>query len=137
MITNTFLNPSGLFDASLNGFSHIGVAPKSCQFIFVAGQWASNTSQELVSENFEEQVVQSIINLKTALNATGLSEQNIIKLTIYLANYGPQMKEIILKVARPLLKLTAFPVSTIVPVPLLATHPKSLIEIEAIATSIL
>lgn len=131
---NTFINPPGLFDASKNGFSHIAIKDADAELVFISGQWASNENGELQVKDFEGQVQQSIKNLKTALAAINLTEKDIIKMTIYIADYTPQKKMQLMHAAAPLLSLEVFPASTIVPVPVLATHPESLIEIEAIAT---
>ena len=131
---NTFINPPGLFDASKNGFSHVGLKSGKSEFVFIAGQWASDLTGDLAIEEFGGQVKQTVINLKKALSSVGLTERDIIKLTIYIANYTPEKKLILLQAASPLLEMEIFPTSIIVPVPVMATHPKSLIEIEAIAT---
>lgn len=132
--SNTFVNPEGLFDASKNGFSHIGLKSKESELIFISGQWASDEKGNLAVEDFEAQVKRTIENLKKALFAVNLSEKDLLKITVYIADYTPEKKMILLKTAGPLLKLEVYPTSVIVPVPVMATHPKSLIEIEAIAT---
>jgi enamine deaminase RidA (YjgF/YER057c/UK114 family) len=131
---NSFMNPASLFDASKNGFSHIGIKAKEAELVFISGQWASDTTGNLAVEDFAQQVAKSIDNLKKALSAAGLTERDIIKLTIYIVDYSPEKKLILLQTAAPLLEIKCFPTSVIVPVPVLATHPESLIEIEAIAT---
>lgn len=129
----SFINPEGLFDPSNNGFSHVGMAVSASPVVFISGQWASDTLQNLVAEDFSSQVVQTISNLKTALGSIQLTEKNIVKLTIYIVDFTRQKKIQLLRAAAPLFNLDEYPASTIVPVPVLATHPKSLIEIEAIA----
>ncbi len=131
---NTFINPTGLFDASKNGFSHIGITETNTKLVFISGQWASDESGNITTEDYAKQVVKSIENLKLALSVVELTEKDIIKLTIYIANYTPEKKQALLQAAAPLLNLKVFPASTIVAVPVLPAHPKALIEIEAIAT---
>ncbi len=131
---NAFINPPGVFDASKNGFSHIGTKNKNANLVFISGQWASDSTGKLATEDFAGQVKKTIENLKTCLAAVKLSEKDIIKLTVYIADYTPEKKLALLRTAGPMLNLDVFPTSVIVPVPVMATHPKSLIEMEAIAT---
>ncbi|MGL5889783.1 MAG: RidA family protein [Bacteroidia bacterium] len=131
---NTFINPKGLFNAAKNGFSHVGIVSKNAQLVFISGQWASDSTENLVAEDFAEQVKQTISNLKIALGAAGLTDKDIIKMTVYIADYTPEKKMLLLRAAAPMLTLQIFPASVIVPVPVIAAHPKSLIEIEVIAT---
>ncbi|MBO0931936.1 RidA family protein [Fibrella aquatilis] len=131
---NTFINPAGLFNAARNGFSHIGVVPASTEVVFISGQWASDATGKLVADDFETQVRQTLKNLKTALSAAGVSTRHVVKQTIYIADYTPDKKRILMKVAATEWGAEVFPTSVIVPLPVLATAPGSLIEIESLAT---
>jgi enamine deaminase RidA (YjgF/YER057c/UK114 family) len=131
---NTFINPTTLFNPVQNGFSHIGKAPANAEIVFVSGQWASDLAGKLVSTDFEQQVRQTFKNVKIALQASNLAFEDIIKLTIYIAEFEPIKKDILIKVAIDEWDAEFFPASTIVPLPMLATYPGTLIEIEAIAT---
>lgn len=131
---NTFINPAELFNPVRNGFSHIGKAPADAEIVFISGQWASDITGKLVSTDFEEQVRQTFKNIKIALQASDLSFKNLVKLTIYIAEFEPAKKDILIKVAVDEWDAEYFPASTIVPLPMLATYPGTLIEIEAIAT---
>jgi hypothetical protein len=90
---NTFINPPTLFDASQNGFSHLGLKSKDSELAFILGQWASNKSGELAVEEFGGQVKATIENLKKALSAVNLTEKDIIKLTVYIADYMSQKNQ--------------------------------------------
>ncbi|CCH51854.1 endoribonuclease L-PSP [Fibrisoma limi BUZ 3] len=131
---NTFMNPAGLFNPVYNGFSHIGKVPAGTELIYLSGQWASDTDGKLVSADFEEQVRQTLNNLTIALAAAGVSTRHIVKQTIYIADFTPDKKATLMKVAATEWDADVFPASTIVPLPLLATAPGCLIEIESVAT---
>ncbi|WP_289045921.1 RidA family protein [uncultured Olleya sp.] len=130
---NSFINPKGLFNPKHNGFSHIVKVPTGKKMYYFSGQWASNTEGKLVSENFEEQVKQTVSNVKTALDSAGLSLDDVIKQTVYIVDFTLEKKQILIDVASKEWRVQDFPTSTIVPLPLLATAPNCLIEIEIIA----
>jgi len=131
---NTFINPSDLFNPTNYGFSHIVQVLAETDLYFFAGQWASNVDGQLVSEDFEEQVRKTVSNVKTALAAVGMTTKNVVKQTIYMVDFTPEKKQLIKKVASQEWGTGIFPTSTIVPVPVLATAPGCLIELEIIAT---
>lgn len=132
---NTFINPAGLFNPMYNGFSHVGKVPAGTELIFISGQWASDPSGKLVSTDFEQQVRQTLRNLKTALAAAGVSTQHVVKQTIYIADFTPEKKAILTRVGAAEWGAKVFPTSVIVPLPVLATAPGCLIEIESLATN--
>ena len=131
---NTFINPEGLFNPVFHGFSHIGKVPSGTELYFLSGQWASDKEGKLVSEDFEVQVQQTLQNVKTALKAEGMSTKNIVKQTIYIADFTPEKKMILMQVAAKEWGAPVFPASSIVPLPVLATAPGCLVEMECIAT---
>ena len=128
----SFINPTTLFDPRQNGFTHIVKIPKGKEHHYFSGQWASDTNGELVSEDFEKQVRQTVRNVKSALDAAGLSLNDVVKQTVFIVDFTLEKKEILIEVASKEWSVKNFPASTIVPVPLLATAPKCLIEIEVI-----
>lgn len=130
---NSFINPKGLFNPKYNGFSHIVKVPAGKEMYYFSGQWASNKEGKLVSEDFEEQVKQTVSNVKTALEAAGLSLDDVVKQTVYIVDFTIDKKQILIDVASKEWRVKNFPASTIVPLPLLATAPNCLIEIEIIA----
>ena len=131
---NTFINPTGLFNPKDNGFSHIVKIPEGRKLYYFSGQWASDTSGKLISEDFEEQVSQTVSNVKTALEAVGLSINDVVKQTVYIVDFTLEKKQILIDVASQEWRVKNFPASTIVPLPLLATAPNCLLEIEIVAT---
>ena len=130
---NNFINPKDLFNPTNNGFSHIVSVPEGKEIYYFSGQWASNTNGELVSNEFEEQVKQTVANVKKALSAVGLSINDVVKQTVYIVDFTPAKKEMLIDVASKEWRVKDFPASTIVPLPVLATAPNCLIEIEIIA----
>ena len=131
---NTFTNPAGLFNPVYNGFSHIGHVPGGTDLYFLSGQWASDQQGKLISTDFAEQVRQTIRNIKTALSTVGLTTEHIVKQTIYIADFTPEKKKILGEIAAHEWGAKVFPASSIVPLPMLATAPGCLIEVETIAT---
>lgn len=130
---NRFINPKKLFNPKYNGFSHIVKIPEGKEMYFFSGQWASNLEGKLVSENFEDQVKQTVLNVKTALESVGLSIDDVVKQTVYIVDFTIQKKQMLIDVGSKEWRVKNFPASTIVPLPLLATAPNCQIEIEIIA----
>lgn len=62
------INPNGLYDPSLNGYSHIAVVQPDMKIIYISGQGGENNKGEL-SQNFDQQVQQVFYNIQTALNS--------------------------------------------------------------------
>lgn len=131
---NSFINPKDLFNPANNGFSHIAKVPEGKGLYYFSGQWASDTSGKLVSEDFEVQVRQTVSNVKIALEAAGLSINDVVKQTVYIVDFTLEKKQILIEVASKEWRVKNFPASTIVPLPLLATAPNCLIEIEIVAS---
>ena len=76
---------------------------------------------------------QTVYNVKIALETAGLSLDDVVKQTVYIVDFTPEKKEILINVASKEWRVKNFPASTIVPLPLLATAPNCQIEIEIIA----
>lgn len=129
----SFINPNELFNPQQNGFSHIVKIPQGKEHYYFSGQWASDSDGKLISKDFKEQVSKTVVNIKAALNAAGLSLNDVVKQTVYIVDFTPEKKEILVDVAAKEWRVRNFPASTIVPVSLLATAPNCLIEIEIIA----
>lgn len=98
-------------------------------FVFVSGQIPVNPATGDIPSTIEEQTQQSISNLKAILEAAGLTIENVVKTTVFLADmndfaamngvYAANFKE-------------PFPARSAVAV---KTLPKNvLVEIEVIAT---
>ncbi|GLR19848.1 RidA family protein [Portibacter lacus] len=129
----TFINPSNLFNPQNYGFSHVAKISAHKELFYFSGQWASDENAQLVSEDFEEQVRRTASNIKETLSAVGLSIDDVVKQTVYIADFTPEKKQILVAVAAEEWKAKNFPASSIIPVPVMATTPNCLIEIEIIA----
>ena len=130
---NTFINPTVLFNPSNYGFSHIAKIPEGKSLYYFSGQWASDANGQLVSIDFEKQVRQTVINIKTALNAAKLSINDVVKQTTYIVDFTMEKKQVLIDVASKEWHAEYLPASSIIPLPVLATAPNCLIEIEIIA----
>ena len=131
---NIFINPKELFNPIYNGFSHIGQVPAGTDLYFLSGQWASDENGKLVSTDFEEQVRKTLTNIKIALACAGMTTKNVVKQTIFIGEFTPEKKQILIKVASQEWGAEIFPASSIIPLPMLATTTGCLIEVEIIAT---
>ncbi|SOE23800.1 Enamine deaminase RidA, house cleaning of reactive enamine intermediates, YjgF/YER057c/UK114 family [Spirosomataceae bacterium TFI 002] len=130
---NAFINPTELFDPRKNGFSHIAKVPSGKELYYFSGQWGSDRNGKLVSLDFEEQVRRTVQNIKAALSEVGLTINDVVKQAVYIADFTIEKKQILIAVAAQEWKAENFPASSVIPLPVLATVPNCLIEIEIIA----
>lgn len=130
---NAFINPTELFDPRKNGFSHIAKVPNGKELYYFSGQWGSDQNGKLVSLDFEEQVRRTVQNIKVALSEVGLTINDVVKQAVYIADFTIEKKQILIAVAAQEWKAENFPASSVIPLPVMATVPNCLIEIEIIA----
>ena len=55
-------------------------------FVFVSGQGPINPQTSTIPETFEDQVMQTLENLKTILEGTGVSLKDVVKINAYLTD---------------------------------------------------
>ena len=55
-------------------------------FIFISGTPGFNATTEKLSDSFEEQAVQSFLNIKTILEELGSSMNKIVKTTVFMVS---------------------------------------------------
>ncbi|CCH31277.1 RidA family protein [Actinosynnema sp. NPDC047251] len=79
------INPDDLHDPVDFGYSH--VAATSGDLVFVAGQYGSGPDGQVTSDDFAEQVRQSLANLRTALRAVGLDYAHVVRLGTYIVDH--------------------------------------------------
>lgn len=79
-MSHTVLNPAALHDPTRFGYSHLASTE---EFVFVAGQYASDAEGGVSSPGFTEQVERSFENLETALEAAGVGPQDVVQLRTY------------------------------------------------------
>jgi enamine deaminase RidA (YjgF/YER057c/UK114 family) len=112
------------------GYSHLAKANRS-KIVFIAGQVALDASGNVVgSGDFRAQTERVFENLKAAVEATGGSFRNIMKLNVYVLDRS-QLREY-REVRDRYIDIENPPVSTAVQVAALF-RPEFLIEIEAVA----
>jgi enamine deaminase RidA (YjgF/YER057c/UK114 family) len=125
------VNPPTLYNAPQNGYSHIAVTPPRTRTVYISGQFGSDLQGNLVSDDFEEQLVQAFQNLRFALAAVGAQPQDVAKTTVLIVNHT---QEKLIPLGREIAKLwgTKPPANTLIPVPRLALDGM-LFEIDAYA----
>ena len=90
----TLINPESLGTPS--GYSN-GLLVNNGKLLFIAGQIACNSKQQIVSEDFVEQFDKALANVVTVLNAAGGQPDNITRLVIYVTDkveYRKRTKEV-------------------------------------------
>ncbi|MBC1221555.1 RidA family protein [Nostoc sp. UCD121] len=125
------VNPPTLYNAPQNGYSHIAVTPSRARTVYISGQFGSDLQGNLVSNEFEKQLIQAFKNLRYALAAVGAQPQDVAKTTILIADYN-QSK--LIPLGREIINLWGNqpPANTLIPVPRLALDGM-LFEIDAYA----
>ena len=134
-MTNTTLrfgNPPGLYDPTPNGYSHVAIAPPGAALVCVSGQGGERADGSL-SDDFAEQVRQSLANLEIALAWAGATTQDIIKLTILVVDHDESRHHSLSAAIHACFPDRMAPTCTLIPVPRLALDGM-LIEIEATAS---
>ena len=100
--------------------------------VYISGQVSADAGGNIVGkDDFAVQARQVFSNLRLALAAVGADFANVVKMTTYVVNYDPALREV-LGAARSEAMGNALPASTLVGVQALAV-PEYLIEVEAIA----
>ncbi|MBD2451321.1 RidA family protein [Nostoc sp. FACHB-152] len=123
------INPPTLYNAPRNGYSHIAVTPAKSRTVYISGQFGSDLQGNLVSDDYEQQVVQAFQNLRFALAAVGAEPQDVVKTTVLIVNHT---QDKLIPFGREVGKLWGNqpPANTLIPVPRLALDGM-LFEIDA------
>lgn len=129
----TLINPNGLPQPI--GYHQVSIATGS-KLVFLSGQVARDAENRPIGAgDLAEQAEQAIINIATALSEVGASFDDVVKLTIYVVDWSPDMMPTLGGgIARAAQKLGINPAtpSTLLGVTALA-EPDLLVEIEATA----
>ncbi|PMB50910.1 endoribonuclease L-PSP [Fischerella thermalis CCMEE 5201] len=127
----TLVNPPTLYDATRNGYSHIAVTPPRTKTVYISGQFGSDLQGNLVSNDFEQQLVKAFENLRFALEAVGAKPKDVAKTTILIVDYN---QDKLIPLGREISNLWGDkpPANTLIPVPRLALDGM-LFEIDAYA----
>jgi enamine deaminase RidA (YjgF/YER057c/UK114 family) len=125
------VNPPTLYDATRNGYSHIAVTPPRTKTVYISGQFGSDLQGNLISDDFEKQLVQAFKNLRFALDAVGAQPTDVAKTTILIVDYNQNK---LIPLGREIRNFWGYkpPANTLIPVPRLALDGM-LFEIDAYA----
>lgn len=118
------VNPSNMAPPG-GHYSHASIASG---LVFVSGQLPITASGKLLNEaSFEEQVNQTLLNVKTVLEAAGSSVAQLVQVRVFITSIGnwPAFNQIYKEWAGQ-----SFPTRAVVPVPEL--HYGFSIEVEAV-----
>lgn len=127
-------NPAALFDPTPFAFSHATSATGNGKYVFISGQSGGQDLQHTLSKNFRTQVQFALKNLCTVLDAYHLSPADVLKITILIVDHDQEKLQIWTEEMHKTWKNSAFPASTLIPVPRLALDGMQ-IEVDAIAFS--
>lgn len=125
----TIVNPKGLHDPSVNGYSTVVIAPRNGRVAYISGQSGQDGTGAL-SPDFAQQVKQAYANLQTALDGIGAKPDQVLKLTVYVVDHDMSKLGILTQNVKGMFGET-LPAQTLVPVPKLAIDPM-LFEVEAV-----
>ena len=101
--------------------------------LYLAGQVAWDADGKTVGVgDLQAQAHQAFKNVDSVLAAAGSNFSRVIKLTIYVVNYQPEQRQMVMDAASQFVDSQHLPASTLLGVQSLA-RPDLLIEVEAIA----
>ncbi len=123
-------HPAGL--PAPAAYAHV-VATRGATTLYLSGQVALNADGQLVGAgDIAAQAEQAYANLGLALRAAGAGFADIVKLTIYVADYRSEYREPLRQIRERLFAPAALPACTVVGVAALG-RPGLMIEIDATA----
>jgi enamine deaminase RidA (YjgF/YER057c/UK114 family) len=124
------INPEGLSQSP--AYSQVVTATPG-KVIWLAGQVGQNAKGELVGKgDLKAQLNQAWQNVKTALAASGATFGDVVKITTYVKNYTPAMRNDLRETRLRFMGTSQPPAATLVGVQSLASED-FLVEIEATA----
>lgn len=126
-----YMNPEGMYDASVHGYSQVTVVNTPAKLVYTAGQGGADAEGKL-SKDFGEQVEQAFKNLNQALAAAGADFSDVVKVNVYIVDHSMERLDIFETAMKKMLDGKPGPSSTLVPVPALAL-PEMQFEINAVA----
>ena len=125
-MNNTSVNPT-IIHEPLGLYSHAMKVESSCEWLVIAGQLGVDPTGRVV-EGFQEQAEQALRNILACLEASSMSKEDLVKLTIYSTMPGCISE--VQAARRNILGESVLPPSTLLIVAGLA-GPEFLVEIEA------
>lgn len=130
----TMINPEMLYDPKMNGYSHIVEVANFSRIIHISGQGGEDI-HGILSTSFQQQVQQTLLNLKFALCAVNCIFYDIAVFKILVVEHNHEKHEILINQLCKIWPDLDFPACTLIPVPCLA-KPEMLIEIDATAYTV-
>ena len=125
-----YINPPEL--SKPTGYTHV-VRARGSQLIYLSGQVAFDRGGNMIGRgDLRAQAVQVFENLKAGLAAADATFADVVKMTMFIVNYTPEMRAVVREVRDLYLSAERPPASTLVGVQALAVDGL-LIEIEAVA----
>ncbi len=126
------LNPETIAPPGV--YSHV-VVVEGGTLVFVAGQVPYASDGSLVGKgDVLRQARQCFENIRAALEAVGASPSDLVKITIFVVNYDPSLRDGIIRARDEALAFEVPPASTLVGIDRLA-RDEFLIEVEAVAVT--
>jgi 2-iminobutanoate/2-iminopropanoate deaminase len=126
------INPPSVFRSVDHGFSQ-AVAASGRRTVYVSGQTAWDANKQLIGgSDLRAQARQALLNLRSVVEASGGTLEDVVSLRIYVVAYQAHKAEAVGSAFREVFSGDAIPASTWVGVAALA-DPGFLIEVEAIA----
>ena len=87
-MANQHIQPDGLWLSAPHNFSQV-VVSTGTKIIHCAGQTAWDNEMNIVGgDDLEQQMIQALENVKTALAAGGATLQDVVRLDIYVVDYS-------------------------------------------------
>ncbi|MFH9068986.1 RidA family protein [Streptomyces alboflavus] len=87
----TITNPATLHDPTPFGYSHAVSAPG--ELVFIAGQYASDSSGAPVPGDFASQVELALDRLRSALEGVGLGYEHVVRLGSFIVDHDGEKLE--------------------------------------------
>jgi enamine deaminase RidA (YjgF/YER057c/UK114 family) len=115
------------------GVSLATLAPAK-ELLFLTGHCPTDKDGNAIEGDFEKQVTVTFENLRTTLQAAGLTFDSVVKLNVYLTKVDPEILATFKKVRNTFVNLEAPPAFTVIGIGAL-WDPKLMIEIDGIAVA--
>lgn len=125
-----YINPTGLYDPSANGYTHVVIVPPGATMVYIAGQGGEDENSNLPN-NFADQLKQAFTNLRIALSAAGARPEHVVKLTSLVVEHDESKVQLLDSEVLGIWGEKT-PAHTLTPVPRLALDGM-LFEVDAIA----
>ncbi len=131
-MANQHIQPENLWPSGQYGFSQV-VVSTGTKIIHCAGQTAWDKDMNIVGGNdLEQQTVQALENIQSALAAAGASMRDVVRLDIYVVDYNSDKIPAISAAMSRYFDPERLPANTLLGIQALAL-PEFLIEITATA----